>query len=59
MKWFSPKEIVKEIGKIKWPQKKDLLVNSVQVLIITAFFAAFFYGCDAVVSLVLKGLSAL
>ena len=59
MKWFSPSAIVKEIGKIRWPQKKDLLTNSVQVLIFTAFFAAFFYLCYFLVSLALKGLKVI
>ena len=54
MKWFSPSQIVKEISKIRWPKKDDLLVNSVQVILFTAFFAIFFYGCQFVISLVLK-----
>ena len=54
MKWFSPSAIVKEIGKIRWPRKEELLTNSVQVVLFTAFFALFFYGCSFVVSLALR-----
>ena len=54
MKWFSPSQIVKEISKIRWPKKDDLMVNSVQVILFTLFFAIFFFGCQFVISLVLK-----
>ncbi|MDO4499758.1 MAG: preprotein translocase subunit SecE [Erysipelotrichaceae bacterium] len=54
MKWFSPQAIFKEISKIRWPKKKDLATNSVQVVIFTAFFAAFFYLCQFLVSVCLK-----
>ncbi len=54
MKWFSPSQIVKEISKIRWPKKGDLLVNSVQVILFTLFFAIFFYGCQFIISLLLK-----
>lgn len=54
MKWFSPSAIVKEIGKIRWPNKKNLLTDSVQVVIFTAFFALFFYACQFLVSLALR-----
>ena len=54
MKWFSPSAIVKEISKIRWPKKKDLLENSVQVVIFTAFFGLFFYLCQFLVSLCLR-----
>lgn len=54
MKWFSLSAVVKEISKIRWPKKDDLLTNSVQVILFTAFFALFFYGCSFVVSLALR-----
>ena len=54
MKWFSPSAIAQEISKIKWPKKGELLTNSVQVLIIVAFFALFFVACQFVLSLVLR-----
>ena len=54
MSWFKPKEVVKEIGKIKWPNKNDLATNSVQVVVVTAFFALFFYLCQFVISILLS-----
>lgn len=54
MKWFSPAAIFKEISKIRWPKKNDLLTNSVQVAVFTAFFAVFFYLCQFLVSICLK-----
>ena len=54
MKWFSPAAIFKEISKIRWPKKNDLLTNSVQVVVVTAFFAVFFYLCQFLVSICLK-----
>ncbi len=54
MKWFSLKAIFKEIGKIRWPKKGDLVTSSVQVIIFVAFFAGFFYLCQFLVTLVLQ-----
>ena len=54
MGMFSPKEVVKEIKKIVWPEKKDLLSNSVQVIFVTAFFALFFYLCQFIISILLN-----
>lgn len=54
MSKFSPQAIIKEISKIKWPKRNELLVNSVQVVVFTAFFALFFYACQFVVSLALQ-----
>lgn len=54
MKWFSPAAIFKEISKIRWPKKNDLLTNSVQVVVFTAFFAVFFCLCQFLVSICLK-----
>ena len=54
MKNYSPKMIWKEISKIKWPKKGELLENSVQVVVFTAFFALFFYLCQFLISLLLQ-----
>ena len=60
MKWFSLNGIVKEIKKIRWPNKSDLFNNSIQAVIFIAFFASFFILCQFLVTLVLKmiGVSA-
>ncbi len=54
MSWFSLNGITKEIKKIRWPQKGDLLVNSVQVIIFTLFFGVFFIACEFVITLLLR-----
>ena len=54
MKWFNLSGIIKEISKIRWPNKNDLLTNSVQVVLFTGFFAAFFYVCQFLVTICLK-----
>ena len=59
MKWFSVSAIWKEISKIRWPKKGDLLVNSVQVIIFTGFFVLFFAVCLAVISAFLNFLGVL
>ncbi len=59
MKWFSVSAIWKEISKIRWPKKGDLLVNSVQVIIFTGFFVLFLAACLAVISAILNFLGVL
>ena len=59
MKWFNINAITKEISKIRWPQKNDLVTNSVQVIIFTAAFGAFFYLCQFLISLILKAMGVI
>ena len=59
MKWFNLSAIFKEIGKIRWPKKDDLLSNSVQVLVFTFAFALFFFVCQFLISLFLKTIGVL
>lgn len=59
MKWFNLSAIFKEISKIRWPKKDDLLTNSVQVIIFTAFFALFFFICQLLVSVFLKAIGVM
>ena len=54
MGWFTPKDVAKEVGKIRWPNKNDLATNSVQVVVVTVFFALFFYLCQFVISILLS-----
>ena len=54
MSWFNPAAIVKEISKIRWPKRNDLLTNSVQVFIFTSFFSLYFFGCQFLISLLLR-----
>ena len=59
MKWFNFSTIMKEISKIRWPKKDELLTNSVQVLLLTAFFAIFFLFCQLAISFILKSLGVI
>ena len=59
MEWFNLSAIWKEISKIRWPKKEDLLVNSVQVIIFTGFFVLFFALCLAAISALLNALGVL
>ena len=59
MKWFNVNAIWKEISKIRWPKKIDLLTNSIQVIIFTGFFVIFFALCLTVISALLNSLGVL
>ncbi|MBR5341782.1 MAG: preprotein translocase subunit SecE [Erysipelotrichaceae bacterium] len=59
MEWFNVSAIWKEISKIRWPKKIDLLTNSIQVIIFTGFFVIFFALCLAVISALLNSLGVL
>jgi len=59
MKWFNVSAITKEISKIRWPKKEDLLSNSVQVIIFVLFFGVFFYFCQFLISLCLKAMGVI
>ncbi len=59
MKWFNLSAIWKEISKIRWPKKGDLLTNSIQVIIFTGFFVLFFAVCLVIVSAFLNSLGVL
>ncbi|MBR2809411.1 MAG: preprotein translocase subunit SecE [Erysipelotrichaceae bacterium] len=54
MKWFNIEAIRKEIAKIRWPEKGELLKTFVQVVIFVLLFMAFFVIADLVVSFFLK-----
>ena len=59
MDWFNLSAIWKEISKIRWPKKEDLVENSVQVIIFTGFFVIFFALCLVVISAFLNTLGVL
>ncbi len=54
MKWFNLNEIKKEIGKIRWAKKEELLKTFLEVCVFITVFAIFFIGADLVVSFILK-----
>ena len=46
------KEVRHEVSKIKWPSKKDMVKYSLATICFILFFALFFYGIMALMSLV-------
>lgn len=44
--------VKKEIGRIRWTTKSDLLKYSISTLIVMLCFGLFFYGIDVLVSLI-------
>ena len=49
-KFFS--EVKKELGKVKWPNRKDMVKYSIATIIFVIFFAGFFYLIDLAVAFV-------
>lgn len=47
-KFFS--EVKKELGKVKWPTKKDMVKYSIATICLVIFFAGFFYLIDMAVA---------
>ena len=47
-------EVKKELSKVKWPSKKDMIKYSIATIVFVIFFAAFFYAIGAVVGVISK-----
>ena len=45
-------EVKKELGKVKWPNRKDMVKYSVATIIFVIFFAGFFYLIDLAVAFI-------
>ena len=41
------KGVKKEISRVRWPNKKEMIKYSIATLVFILFFALFFYGFDA------------
>lgn len=39
--WF--KSVIREVSKVKWPSKKEMLKYSIATIVFVIFFALFFY----------------
>ena len=39
-------EVKKELGKVKWPNRKDMVKYSIATITFVIFFALFFYLID-------------
>ena len=49
-KFFN--EVKKELGKVKWPNRKDMVKYSIATITFVIFFAAFFYAIDLAVAFI-------
>ena len=45
-------EVKKELGKVKWPNRKDMLKYSIATICFVVFFAGFFYLIDLSVAFI-------
>ena len=50
------KGVVREIKRIRWPSKDDMMQNTATVVIFSAFFALFFSACYVIGESVLRAL---
>ena len=45
-------EVRKELSKVKWPSKKDMVKYSIATIVFVIFFAGFFYLIDLAVAFI-------
>ena len=46
------KEVKSELGKVKWPNRKDMVKYSIATISFVIFFALFFYLIDFAVAFI-------
>lgn len=46
------KDVKKEISKVKWPTKKNMVKYTVTVVVFILFFALFFFALDLIIAYV-------
>lgn len=44
--------VKKELKRVRWPKKKELIKNSAATIVFVVVFAIFFYGVDLVAALI-------
>ena len=49
------KEIKKEVSKVKWPSKKEMVKYSIATIVFILFFGVFFYVIDLIIALLKAG----
>lgn len=54
MKWFSLSGVFNEIKKIRWPKRKEMVHNTITVLIFILFFSVFFVASEALIVMILR-----
>jgi len=47
-------EVAKEMRKVSWPNRKELINNTVITLVASAIISVFIFGIDRVISQVLE-----
>lgn len=47
-------DVVKEMGKVTWPSREELMESTKIVIIVTLFISAFTWGVDSVLNFLLK-----
>jgi len=50
------KGVVREIKRIRWPSQKDMMDNTITVVVFSAFFAFFFSACYTIGHAILNAL---
>ena len=50
------KGVKSEWGKITWPERKQVIAQTLVVLVIVIAFTAYTYGLDIIFQMILKGL---
>lgn len=53
------REVRQEIGKVTWPTRKELIVTTISVLVMSALAALFFFLVDQVIAFSIKFLLGL
>lgn len=48
-------EVRKEVSKVKWPSKKDMVKYSLATIVFIIFFAVFFYLIELILALLKMG----
>ena len=50
------KGVIREIKRVRWPNKDDMVQNTTTVVVFSAFFALFFSACYTIGHAVLQAL---
>jgi preprotein translocase, SecE subunit, bacterial len=52
--WFSIKGIMRERRRVSWISKKELVKNSIVVILFCVVMGAFFFTSDAIIAFILN-----
>jgi len=48
------KEVKLEMAKVSWPNREELKVSTITVLLLSLFFSLFIYGADRILGEIIK-----